>query len=399
MGIGASDFSRESESHVSWLVEHVGYASPWSSFTLRRYGAGYAATGVESKVAVPRLLRRRLHDWRVKGCGVHVGSNFVSFGRQLVSLSSGTTELFFGIDIFFGDTSARAQWLWYCSVREWLLHLHKAVLEPMPPRPSRSPILTTRQQQWAGRPRLLGDEPSTTSTSEPLHTFDAAGDSRAGGDSTHVNEEESNPPLDETIDHQLSLFLSNADGHVGILCLPIPNGQVDAVAAVVAKWRSTCEEPLVIGERRWETEEDFLALRDARLNMPDLLLLGLEMELSMVLTPDVTWEKYPHGLGNPVSPRFPSQTGEEGEQQAEATDIDDDNILATSSVPQDCSSSYVERGELPESFAEVFHGGNGGSRVPVGDGNGSCASTDVIHDPYEGAAGLGLVPRGAIRAA
>lgn len=96
---------------------------------------------------------------------------------------------------------------------------------------------------------------------------------------------------------QLSILLSNADGHIGLLSLPVPEEQAEAAAQACERWSRSCAVPLRWAGRQWSTNEDFQELRSSTLNMPDLLLLGLETNLAMVLTPDGTWEKYPLGLG------------------------------------------------------------------------------------------------------
>jgi len=111
-----------------------------------------------------------------------------------------------------------------------------------------------------------------------------------------MDEEPAIPPARINVEHQLSLYLSNADGHVGYLCLPVPTHKVEIATAMVESWHQH-EVPLLWGGRSWATEEEFAELRETALNMPDLLLLGLETELAMALTPDWTWEKYPMGFG------------------------------------------------------------------------------------------------------
>merc|ERR1712110_373643 len=114
----------------------------------------------------------------------------------------------------------------------------------------------------------------------------------------------------------------NADGHAGLLCLPVPRNQVDAVALVVAQWNETCEVPLVWGGRTWSTVDDFQRLREASLNMPDLLMLGLETELAMALTPDSTWEKYPRGFGEQaLLPESDSEDEELAAAMRESADL------------------------------------------------------------------------------
>ena len=62
---------------------------------------------------------------------------------------------------------------------------------------------------------------------------------------------------DDTVDHQLSLFFGNADGHAGLLCLPVPRNRVDVTAVAVARWNETCEVPLVWAGRTCSTIEDW----------------------------------------------------------------------------------------------------------------------------------------------
>jgi len=303
MGGGYSSFDRKDESQTCWLVEHCGIGSPWSQFTLRRYGTGLAATGVAASVALPRLLRRQLQDWSVQGCGVYLGTSSISFGRQLNSLSSASeSELFFGVDIFFGDTTDKASWIWYCGAREWLLQLNKAVLEPLPASAPSQRVVGT-QQQWPGRPRYIGDDADSVAAEvaavpQAVVPTTAAPEPEPQCEGGDISSFEALDP----IEHQLSMFFSNADGHVGLLCVPVPRSQVDATTVIVNGWNATCEVPLMWAGRRWQTAEDFAQLRETALNMPDLLLLGLETDLATTLTPDWTWEKYPRGYGDAALP-------------------------------------------------------------------------------------------------
>lgn len=327
-GITSSDFNREELAKVSWLVQHGGVDSPWAQFCMRRYGTGFAATGVGMNVALPHLLRRRLQDWAIQGCTAHLGSDFVSFGRELGSLSRSDARLFHGVDIRFGD-HGRTSWIWYCSTHEWLLQLHKAVLEPLPALPewvqaqgTTSSISTVSQvgtRRWPGRPRYLGDPPPGRPTEamteeEPAKVVTPAAleqlspgssalpevastsqDAASTSPATEVSRQAD--PTPDMVEHQLSLFLSNSDGHVGLLVLPVPVNRVSEATAAVAHWSEHCEVPLTWAGRRYRTEEDFAQLQQAALNMPDLFLLGLEAEVAMAMTPDWTWEKYPRGFG------------------------------------------------------------------------------------------------------
>lgn len=324
-GIVWSDFERDVDSEASWTVEHHGLGSPWSQFSLRRYGVGFGATGVSASVALPRLLRRRLQDWAVQGLGVHLGPNFISFGRQLESVSRSEAQLFYGVDIFFGDTCDRASWFWYCRASEWLLQLHKAVLEPLPTPPpmaptavqgARGPLAGDAGHRWPGRPRFLGDTAQARAAAEAAAAAEAE-EALKAATLIGKSKAEEDPDVDELaqlneiVDQQLSLFLSNADGHIGCLSLPVPRSQAEVTARLVEQWGLTCEVPLLWAGRDWTTEEDFMQLRETALNMPDLMLLGLETELCMTLTPDWTWEKYPRGYGDAA---LPGQQGEDSQQ-------------------------------------------------------------------------------------
>lgn len=66
---------------------------------------------------------------------------------------------------------------------------------------------------------------------------------------------------------------------------------------LVGVWNHSHSVPLCSAELRLTTPEQFRELRDTSINITDLLLLGLEFEAAMALTPDWTWEKYPRGLG------------------------------------------------------------------------------------------------------
>jgi len=297
MGLGASELSIDVEGTDAWLVSHPGLGSPWAQFALRKYGVGFAATGVRECVALPRLLRRRLPDWNVEGCAVRVGADFVAFGRQLHSVSQNNAHLFYGVHIFFGNDLRRTRGFWYCGVREWHLKLNKAVLEPLPapPQPSEMP---QRIQRFPGRPRYLDDAPVPGAERTEVNGTDEAGSMEEAAEACKAAEG-TEEVTDETVEHQLTLTFSNADGHFGMLSLPVPRGHLDGAAEAVESW-AKLEIPLVWGGRRWRTAEDFKQLRESALNMPDLLLLGLETDLAMALTPDWTWERYPRGYGEAV---------------------------------------------------------------------------------------------------
>jgi len=315
MGAGSSDLDREAQAEAYWLVPHRGLNSPWTQFALRRYGSGFAATGVASNVALPRLVRRRLQDWTVRGCSVYLGPDYVSYGRDLGSLSRADARLFYGIDVRFGKHE-RTNWLWYCRAHEWLLRLHKADLEPLPVLPDPATFgAPVSDQRWPGRPRYLHEEavtePSSSNGAQPPKCNSAASNAEESGAGAAAVADASSaadaqPEAGCTtgcttespmaVEHQLSLLLSNAEGHVGHLCLPVPRSKTDAVAAMVQHWAEHCV-PLTWSGRRWVTAEDFALLRETSLNMTDLFLMGLETEVAMALTPDWTWEKYPQGFG------------------------------------------------------------------------------------------------------
>lgn len=247
----------------------------------------------------------------MRGCSVYLGRSFVSFGRELGSLSRADARLFYGIDIFFGE-HGRTSCLWYCRSTEWLLQLHKVQLDPLPPLPEAAAVNASGLpgHRWPGRPRYLGEGPNGTQASGG----GAAADAGAAGGAAAPQGGSPDSPI--AADHQLSLFFSNADGHVGLLGLPVPQSRMPAAAAAVASWAEHGEVPLTWGGRQWRTAEDFAELRETALNMPDLLLMGLETEVAMALTPDWTWEKYPRGFGEAA---FPEEGGtQEGPAPAEA---------------------------------------------------------------------------------
>lgn len=245
MGIGASELDRVGLSDAEWLVPHSDPGSAWARFALRRY-SGVAATGMAANAAVPRLLRQRLQDWLVLGLRVFLGETFISFGRQLRSISQPESQLFYGVDLRFDESSS---W-WYCPSQEWSLRFHKACLE------------SCHDSRWEGQPHWLGEPREGEAPRAPEQC------------------------------HQLILVLSNADGHPGLLCLPVSSPE--PVLAVMGRWR---ESALHWAGRLWESADDFTQLRETALNLTDILLLGLEPDFAMALTPDWTWEKYPRGLG------------------------------------------------------------------------------------------------------
>mmetsp|Transcript_67471 Transcript_67471/g.152616 ORF Transcript_67471/g.152616 Transcript_67471/m.152616 type:complete len:334 (-) Transcript_67471:76-1077(-) len=323
MGGAHSDFARDVRSQGSWLVPHRGLDSPWARFVLRRYGSGFAATGVASSIAVPRLLRRRMQDWTMRGCSVYLGPDFVSFGRELGSLSQTSARLFYGIDVLFGKHN-RASWLWYCRSHEWMVQLHKVELEPLPDSPEGTRIGALAENtgtRWPGRPRHLDDELDA-------QTADYHPSSSAPTDEKEKEVEQSDPGAvvrpagsPNSVEHQLTFLLSNADGHVGTLSLPVLSSQVDAATAAVQRWSEKGEVPLEWGGRRWSTAQDFKELRETAINMPDLLLMGLETDAAMALTPDWTWEKYPRGFGEVVLPEDVSaREGAAGRAAAEGAE-------------------------------------------------------------------------------
>eukprot|EP00929_Paragymnodinium_shiwhaense_P112208 TRINITY_DN80470_c0_g1_i1.p1 TRINITY_DN80470_c0_g1~~TRINITY_DN80470_c0_g1_i1.p1 ORF type:complete len:385 (-),score=50.01 TRINITY_DN80470_c0_g1_i1:87-1241(-) len=317
-------FKRQNEAKVSWTISNEGLGSQWQQYALRRYGSGFSATGVPTSVALPPLLQRRLLDWTVKGFSVDLGAAFISFGRVLEA-SSGGQPVFFGTDIFFGDNSARASWFFPCQSHEWLLQLHKAVLEPVPDLPPATSDLEAPPA--AGRPRYLrhsrdeaagqfwGDEQEDDVSAARGAAAAAETSRRYSSSEGHVAEQ------------HMVLFLSNHEGRVGILTVPVPNRNLQAVQAVMRTWAATCEVPLLWGGRLWRSSEDFFALRDGALNMPDLFLLGVDAQLAMALTPDWSWEQYPLGFGLPALPKGDLEDTES------AIDMPSESSVALSSPP------------------------------------------------------------------
>lgn len=316
MGVSSSEFDRVGLAQATWLVPHQSLSSPLAQFALSRYGSGISATGVASSAAMPQLLRRRMQDWSVRGCSVHLGADFVSFGRELESISQSGARLFYGVDISFGEHSS-SSWLWYCRAQEWLLRLHKVVLEELPIVPTAIPTAATHQ--WGGQPHWLGSSPPARLQEEIAangngngHADDAThGEERSAGAASGAETKGSEEGSAQTaggaasqttaqascaVTHQIVLVLGNADGHPGLLVLPVPADRKAAAEAIVAAW-AQFESPLCWSDQHFRTAEDFRRLRETALNITDIYLLGLEPDLAMALTPDWTWEKYPRGLG------------------------------------------------------------------------------------------------------
>mmetsp|Transcript_52360 Transcript_52360/g.125032 ORF Transcript_52360/g.125032 Transcript_52360/m.125032 type:complete len:375 (-) Transcript_52360:174-1298(-) len=362
MGLAASSsgFEREACSECAWNLSADGVTSEWSEFLVRHYSVEHEmASGLAMTIVLPQLLRSRLQDWMVTGVSVYLGQSSISFGRQLSSRSETDVKLFYGVDILFGDHSA-VSWIWYCRSTEWCLQLHKAMVEALPPPPievsaSSQPMT---QERFPGRPHWLVDAHDNVDQEgefqkrvedKPMEgSFaiqEAAGDEENGPQADRgVPIESAMPSLQEEepecavasqdvtgaaqdrMPYQLTLILSNAEAHPGILSLPIPLGKEDEVRAVVQKWNENCEGPLTWAGRRFQTETDFQVMREVAVNLTDLLLLGLEPDLSSSLNPDWTWERYPRGVGevacrdDPEQPDFNDACSEEVSEWEELPD-------------------------------------------------------------------------------
>lgn len=322
MGLVSSGFDRATKCECSWIASHDGFSSPWAHFAYRTYGDGFAATGVASSAALPRLLKRRMHDWGVVGFRVCVGPDFISYGRELESLSQPGTTLFHGVDIHFWSEQT-SSWFSHCHPREWTLRLHKAFLEPLGDLPAAAAAdpLMSAGTRWPGQPRYLVDE------------VDKEAQHRCASDEQVLQTDPVNEPNPETIKQQLVVFLGNADDHIGMLCLPVPEAEIQTVQSVVDKWSHEYESPYVASSQRARTGSEFNALRATALNMPDLLLLGLEAEVAAALTPDWTWEKYPRGLGEVVLKAMDVET-----ESTEFATIDGQEVVPTEQQPPEVNA-------------------------------------------------------------
>lgn len=251
--------------------------------------------------------------------------------------------MFYGVDIKFGDHPVA--WF-YCKSSEWQLILHKALLEPLAVQtttPSASaPSAASNSAQdrrFPGRAYYLGDEPPPAAVAaEVLRVAqqqgevkkkEAEGATTAGHDlMTSLGEAVAEGFAggaaasggDDLPSYQLSVFFGNADGHVGLLCLPILASQVEAVRAVISGWSKELEVPCNWAGRWWSTTEDFIHLREQTVNLPDLALLALEPDVAMSLTPDWTWEKYPRGYGEVARAEPFCQEESAGEDAAAETE-------------------------------------------------------------------------------
>jgi len=319
MGASASDLDRSSLAKVSWSLTQHESNNPWCNYLMSRYGFGYSVTGVAASLALPRLMRKRLQDWKVDSFSFHFGENFLSFGRNLRSMSRESSVMFYGVDMKFGNHEP--SWF-YCKVSEWLLQLHKAILEPLSDH-LRDSAGRPQDARFPGRAYFLGDEPPPAAVaanrareakmSERSATGETATAESGPKETTAAEPDDVRNSADSAafFTHQLSVFLGNADGQIGLLTLPVPMDQVERLQEVLQIWEQENERPCYRGGQWWRSAQDFLQLREETVNLPDLLLLALEPETAMSLTPDWTWEKYPRGYGEVAVPHQPP--AEEGD--------------------------------------------------------------------------------------
>mmetsp|Transcript_26542 Transcript_26542/g.63313 ORF Transcript_26542/g.63313 Transcript_26542/m.63313 type:complete len:312 (-) Transcript_26542:66-1001(-) len=311
MGAASSDFDRAHLAQVGWSLPHQGSSNAWSNYVVSRYGNGYSVTGIAASLALPRLLRKRLQDWRVDSFGFYFSKDFISFGRNLRSLSREGSNMFYGVDIRLGHHTNS----WFCcKPTEWLLRLHKAILEPFSNIDASAQSLQDRR--FPGRAYYIGNEPPPAAVAANRATGEAAklAESSKGGDDKEEKSCESQDASAPTaFTHQLSVFLGNADGQIGLLTLPVPGNQVQALEGVLEAWEGL-EVPCSRAGQTWRSTEDFLRFREQTVNLQDLLLLVLEPEMAMSLTPDWTWEKYPRGCGEVAVPTATGPEDAEGLQ-------------------------------------------------------------------------------------
>ncbi|CAK9029973.1 Hypothetical protein (Fragment) [Durusdinium trenchii] len=308
----SSSLDRVAQSQVGWTLPHQTGSNAWTNYVMSRYGIGYSVTGVSASLALPRLLRRRMQDWVVENLAFYFGRDFLSFGRNLQSLSREGSAMFYGVDIRLG--THESSWF-YCKSTEWLLQLHKAVLEPL-----HGQLENGGDHRFPGRAYYLGDEPppaavavnGSRAANRPAKKPDSGEGQtdEAKDSSSHQGQSCDREQTSESFTHQLCIFLGNADGHVGLLTLPIPDNKVQELAPVLEIWKEY-EAPCIRAGQTWTSEEDFLRLREEHVNLPDLLLLALEPDVAMSLTPDWTWEKYPRGYGEVALPLSGHPDGDE----------------------------------------------------------------------------------------
>jgi len=380
-GSASAELDRETLAEASWLVQHGELGSPWGRFVIQRYGSGIAATGMNSSAAVPRLLRKRVQDWDVQGCTVHLGPDFVSFGRQLSSPSYSETDFFYGIDILFGQ-HPQSSWLWYCHPQVWLLRLHKAILEELPSLPEPTAVAVSSSagtspsrtlidiQRFPGRPRWLGDSPPPSAQAdiatavgsccpnpsgalcgEPIKSADVIPGELSGEPSNEAPgkclgegsrtvepsdgnrggaiEESSVDAMGTAATHEAPEDVSgDVVRHQLLLFFGNSEGHPGLLRLPVPASRMAETEvlvtrweqwqvPLQWSGQRWESVDDFRRLLDEALVMSDLLLLGLDLELAEALTPDWTWEVYARGFGEVA---FAETTGQEVTRIATSSD-------------------------------------------------------------------------------
>lgn len=315
MGVSGSALTGE-ETDVQWEVLHDNYDSEWTRFMQHRYGTGMAATGLASNVVLPRLLRRRLQDWLVLNFSFRIGEQSVSYGRELNSMSQSDWCIFHGIDIFFGP-STLTSWTWYCKNTEWYLRLHRVVVETLDlPRPRKEPVTGKR---FPGAPHWIGAEPpesvrkaleaeaATVDTASSCAANAASNESR--DDAQPRGEAETLPDSDgDAVTLQMTMWFSNASGHPGMLCLPVTRKGEALAAEAAERLNREFSTPLRWAGMVCDTDGDYQALGTTAINITDLLLLGIEPDTAMALTPDSTWELYPQGRGEVT--RWEAQTGD-----------------------------------------------------------------------------------------
>lgn len=333
MGATSSDLDRPSQAQVQWTLPHQSGSNVWTNYVMSRYGFGYSVTGVSASLALPRLLRRRMQDWVVESLAFYFGTDGLSFGRTLQSVSRAGSSMFYGVDIRFG--SHEPSWF-YCKPTEWLLQLHKAILEPV----NDEQLENGADRRFPGRAYFIGDEPppaAVAANNRADHQAQKRSEAAAEGEVEQADEAKDasshqgrsgSQQVSESFTHQLSVFMGNADGHVGLLTLPIPGNKVMEVEVLLELWKEL-EAPCFRAGRTWVSAEDFLLLREEHVNLPDLLLLALEPDIAMSLTPDWTWEKYPRGYGEVAQ----TPTGfREGDEPLDLSSTSDSSSIGSGSA-------------------------------------------------------------------
>ncbi|OLQ14201.1 hypothetical protein AK812_SmicGene1650 [Symbiodinium microadriaticum] len=158
------------------------------------------------------------------------------------------------------------------------LQLHKAILEPLSDH-LRDSAGRPQDARFPGRAYFLGDEPPPAAVaanrareakmSERCATGETATAESGPKETTAAEADDVRNSANSAafFTHQLSVFLGNADGQIGLLTLPVPMDQVERLSEVLQIWEQESERPCYRGGQWWRSAQDFLQLREETVNL------------------------------------------------------------------------------------------------------------------------------------